>query len=147
MPMSGDVSVSGGHLCSSNTEKGKENGEEEEEEVWTKEDIAAWWANEGSCAPEFDESVYEVVRFSSSSSSNSGSHPIPRTPAWERTWDGGTGLPIRGMGLMKPGTKGFGPGGDGGSGGGGEKKGRDDGEGGGEDDEGDGEGEGSDEDA
>lgn len=60
----------------------------EEQENW----------NEGSAAPEFDERVYEV-------------------PVWSRVWDGGTGLPIPGMGLPKPGMMGSGSGSGAGRGG------------------------------
>ncbi|KAF8313634.1 hypothetical protein DL93DRAFT_2080956 [Clavulina sp. PMI_390] len=68
-----------------------------------RDQLDAW--NEGSAAPEFDERMYEVA-------------------VWARAWDGGTGLPIPGMGLMKPGMKGFGSGGGGGGGGSGGKRGK-----------------------
>lgn len=48
----------------------------------SKADLENW--NEGNAAPEFDEKQYEI-------------------PTWQRAWDGGTGLPIPGMGLPKPG--------------------------------------------
>lgn len=91
--------------------EGGEGGEGRE--VWTKEDVEAWWANEGSCAPEFDESVYEVLPSPPPHSQQHQGGPtsgVPAIPIWNRAWDGGTGLPIRGMGLMKPGMRGFGPG-------------------------------------
>lgn len=48
----------------------------------SKADLGDW--NEGSAAPDFDEKQYGI-------------------PPWQRVWDGGTGLPIPGMGLPKPG--------------------------------------------
>lgn len=48
--------------------------------ITSKADLENW--NEGSAAPEFDEKQYEI-------------------PPWQRVWDGGTGLPIPGMGLPK----------------------------------------------